>query len=390
MGFLNGIGDAIQGAAQTAVKASPYVANVLAQRKQAEERDRQTALAQLYQQNQDRRAEMNTTLQQAVGLANIGHLNAETTKLQQPIPPVKNIMRGPGGQLVDMTDPQNPRNVGPAPVPKAPSQPIVGSKEWQDAERFKASLRPTPQQTFTPFQGTDESGKPVVRPFNTKTGQFGPVADVGPKAAASGPGGAQMASKAGQFGEMLKKTPDLFASLDGLDVGYKNSAAQDIAEHGVGVGPIRIPGTKGIGNAILNNSPQYAKYQAALEPWVLSAAHAMSGARINQDQATMIRRSVERGMNDAPETRAQKDKNMIDQLNSIAASLPPDQVAAQEAQLPPAVIETLRSRGYRSPIANGTGRSGAPSIGGESKTSKPNKATNKDYGIFGTPPGGEE
>jgi hypothetical protein len=71
----------------------------------------------------------------------------------------------------------------------------MGSPEWLAAHKKLAQLklqyRPPPQNTYTPFQGTDETGKPVVRPFNTKTGQFGAVADVAPKVA----GGAAVAPR---------------------------------------------------------------------------------------------------------------------------------------------------------------------------------------------------
>lgn len=48
-------------------------------------------------------------------------------------------------------------------------------------EAWRTSQKP-PADSYTPFQGTDATGKPVVRPFNSRTGQFGPVADVAPKA----------------------------------------------------------------------------------------------------------------------------------------------------------------------------------------------------------------
>lgn len=96
MGLLNGLGNAIQGAAQTAVKASPYAASILAQRKQAEERDRQTALAQLYALNQDNRANMAATQAYAQGAANLEHTNAQTEALRHPAQAVKYLPSADG------------------------------------------------------------------------------------------------------------------------------------------------------------------------------------------------------------------------------------------------------------------------------------------------------
>ena len=167
-------------------------------------------------------------------------------------------------------------------------------------------------------------------------------------------------SKAGQFGEMLKKAPDLFKAAEGLDVTMGQSAAKDIAEHGIGVGPLRIPGTKGIGSLFMNQTPAYSMYQAALDPLVLANAHALSGARINQDQANMIKRSIERQAGDYANKGvvAQRDKNVIDQLNSIAASLPRDAVIEQENQMPEEVLADLVARGYKR-VGTGAGNAAA-------------------------------
>ena len=61
----------------------------------------------------------------------------------------------------------------------------------------------------------------------------------------------------------------------------------------------------------------------------------------------MIKQSVEMKPNDPPNVRKQRIKNVVDQMNSTAASLPPDMVAQQESQLDPEVLSMLRQYGYR-------------------------------------------
>lgn len=201
--------------------------------------------------------------------------------------------------------------------------------------------------TFITTTGPD--GKQVVSRANTLTGAIEPT-DVAAKAGGAGANGAlaaPMAAKVGQAGEMLKKASDLLPAMDALDVHLGGSAAQDIATHGLGVGSLRIPGTQGLGSAMLNNAPDYATYQASLSPFVLAAAHALSGARINDEQVKQIRASIELKPGDTPQVRAQKKKNVIDLMNSINGSLPPDAVAAQEAQMDAPALTTLRNGGYK-------------------------------------------
>lgn len=170
-----------------------------------------------------------------------------------------------------------------------------------------------------------------------------PGAAAGPK-----PVAAPIAARVGQFGEMIKKAADLLPMLDSMDVGLGNSAARDIAEHGLGLGHMRIPGTKGLGNLLMNQTPTYAQYQAALSPFVLAAAHSVGGLKVSADQIEAIRKSIEMSSGDFenPTVREQKIQNMIDQINSIGTSLPADELAKQEAQLKPEQMDRLLKRGY--------------------------------------------
>lgn len=178
---------------------------------------------------------------------------------------------------------------------------------------------------------------------------------------------APMAAKVGQFGEMLKKAHDLTALTDNLDVSVGESATRDLAEHGLHIPLVgTVPGTKGIGNAMMSHSPEYSQYQAALAPFILAAAHALSGARINQDQVEQIRKSIELAPGDFANkaVRAQKEKNMIDLINSIGGSLPKDAIGEQEGQMDEASLAALSGRGYRR-IGGQTATDGstAPALG---------------------------
>lgn len=161
---------------------------------------------------------------------------------------------------------------------------------------------------------------------------------------------APLAARVGQFGEMLKKSSDIMPMVDDMDVTLGKSAARDLAEGGVHV-PFfgTVPGTKGVGERLMANSPAYAQYQAALQPFILAAAHAMSGARINADQTEKIRKSIELAPGDFhnKNVRDQKQKNLIDLINSIGGSLPPGGVDDQEAQMDEAQLTALAARGYK-------------------------------------------
>jgi hypothetical protein len=218
--------------------------------------------------------------------------------------------------------------------------------------------------TYNPTTGQNEysagpsKGPPNLTPLGVAKAQT---------AGAGGMGSGPVMARVGQFGEMLKKLPDLYAAMENLDVGLGPSAAQDIAEHGVHVPLVgTLPGSKGVGSALVNRTPQFAQYQAALAPAVLAAAHAMSGARINQGQLDKIQSSIELKPGDFrnPNVRAQKEKNLIDLVNSIGGSLPAQGVAGQEAQMDPTVMDAMVAKGYRR-SAGGATPVASPASGGK-------------------------
>jgi len=202
----------------------------------------------------------------------------------------------------------------------------------------------------------------VTKSFATAN-RMSPAAGAGKGDALAAP----MAAKVGQFGEMLKKARDVYEASGNMNVTVGQSAAEDIAAHGLGVGGLRIPGTKGVGSLMVNNSPAYSQYQAALSPFILAAAHALSGARINQDQVEQIRKSIELKPGDFanPNVVRQKEKNFIDLINSIGGSLPKNAITDQEGQMSEDEIQSMVKRGYKrvggaatSVTPNGGGRAG--------------------------------
>lgn len=225
-----------------------------------------------------------------------------------------------------------------------PKAPVLGTQDYlkaqEDVTRMKAKYRPAPQQPGVFVMGP--GGKPIYTPRDQAFGREKP-----PVGAQVGNLPAPMAAKVGQFGEMLKKADDLLPSMEALDVSLGQSAANDVAQHGVGVMGMHIPGTQGVGSALVNRTPEYSRYQASLSPFILAAAHALSGARINQDQIAQIRQSIEIKPGDSQPVRQQKLKNVVDLINSIGGALPDEAVTAQESQMAPDQIERLSGYGYK-------------------------------------------
>lgn len=325
------------------IGAAPYVKPVVdraVQRNDTErEKKRQQDLQTAMLQRQASIDDDNRQLHQAT----IGHLNAETTKLGQPTP--RNI--DPLSQEGITATVDRDRQVGALKPPAAEPLEVTmsgGKRVYTPRSKAVGAEAPSPagpQDDRTLVQVQQPDGTVVYMPRSQAAGMQAP----GKTGAASLP--APMAAKVGQFGEMLKKSHDLFPSMDALDVKLGGSAAQDVATNGVGVGHARIPGTRGLGSMMLSHTPEYATYQAALTPFVLAAAHALSGARINNEQVNQIRASIELTPGMSPQERTQKRKNLIDLVNSIGGSLPANAIGEQEGQMSPAEIAVLQGYGYK-------------------------------------------
>ena len=115
MGFLSGIVDV----ASHAVEPTLQVAAARQQGIAAANRQQQQELLQQYvlQRQAERDAQQAALAQTSMARNNAetAHLGAQTHALEHP--PAK-ILRGPGGQLVDVTNPASVTPIGPAPVAK--------------------------------------------------------------------------------------------------------------------------------------------------------------------------------------------------------------------------------------------------------------------------------
>jgi hypothetical protein len=127
-----------------------------------------------------------------------------------------------------------------------------------------------------------------VRPFNTKTGQFGPVADVAPKAAGGAAGGAQ-AAKARAYADLMEQSMPTIESLSEK------------------VRPTRISiaiAHPTIGNYALNQDEQL--YMEAARNFLAGALHLESGARLSKEQWAIGTQRFLPTAGDSPETKAFK------------------------------------------------------------------------------------
>ena len=115
MGFLNGILDFASHAVQPTLELAAARQQGIA----AANRQQQQELLQQYvlQRQAERDAQQAALAQTSMARNNAetAHLGAQTHALEHP--PAK-ILRGPGGQLVDVTNPANAAPIGPAPVAK--------------------------------------------------------------------------------------------------------------------------------------------------------------------------------------------------------------------------------------------------------------------------------
>lgn len=215
-----------------------------------------------------------------------------------------------------------------------------------------------------------KTGLPVM--INTATGETrvgGGVKPGAKGAVANLP--APMALRVGQFGEMLKKGADLLPATDALNVALGSSAARDLAQ---GAHMSALPGMSALGHMMMNSVPEYSKYQAALTPFVMAAAHATGGARITQEQINQIRAGIEIQPKDPPAVRQQKVKNLVDLMNSVGGALPSSAVATQEDQMDPEQFKLVQGYGYKAAArAEAAAAAGAPAPSGGSFRSKTGK-----------------
>lgn len=258
------------------------------------------------------REQQKDALAQAVAQSTIGknsatvaHLGAQTAAMANPKPkmtPHSFMVDGqptmgfadPSGKFYDGTGQPVTGKVSPFVAPKP--DPIAVHSANRDYD-VKHPLPVNP--SYTPFQGTDAAGNPVVRPFNSKSGQFGPVADVAPKAAA---GAGAKDAKAQTYTDMMNQSLPAMEQLvdrvrpDRITMAMKNPAA---------------------GNVGLNQDEQtfLLNFRTALA----GALHQESGARLSHEQLEFGINRFAPTVGDTPQTRRQKIAAMREMANERTA-----------------------------------------------------------------------
>lgn len=267
---------------------------------------------------------------------------------QQDTTPPKQTAAGGSGVLRPLPKVTQPRAPTTVATTKGIAQwnPATGKWEQTGMQPHEAPA-PPPTNVYLPSVDpvTHETTYSVV----PNRGPVNPKATGLVKPATGGMGGgAPLAARASQFGLALSSAGDALplhdkmASGKGVPFGLQ-SAAQ--TAHGEGY-VSKIPFGQELGNRLLNSNPEYATYEAAMPALVLAGAHAVSGARINQEQIHQLTASMKLAPGDAKVSADQKKANLIDFLNAVRVSLPPDLAAQQESQVDPKTLSYLKSIGY--------------------------------------------
>lgn len=262
----------LSGLAQTAVRAAPFAAQVLAQREAKEAADRQRQLAQLHQQNQDDIASMLANSRIGVDTATIGKTNAETTKIAAPLP-AKKVYDPTRGVMVNETD-----------------------------------------GTFAPIAGLPDKPVPPKAPGNTD-----PLSDAGIAAAAKRAGAVAAAEAP------FKKDPNVEAAPKATD--FSNKAAllyQRAADAATRLSPFFESGAPVkagmgkvpvVGNYVL--SPNEQVMNQAAETVASAILRLESGAAISESEVKSYAKQFLPQPGDSPQVRADKKATLTTQLERI-------------------------------------------------------------------------
>lgn len=173
-----------------------------------------------------------------------------------------------------------------------------------------------------------------------------------PKAAAGAGSSAPIAVRAGQMGLALRSAGDLFPLHDSLAKSGIPFGAEEAEKTATGQSMLsKLPFATELGNRALNSKSNgdYAQYNSILPNLLLASAHAISGARINQEQVKLLSQGLKLSPGDNDMTKAQKLTNLADFLNSMKASLPPQVAQQVEESIDPATKAILVKHGYGSP-----------------------------------------
>jgi len=220
----------------------------------------------------------------------------------------------------------------------------------------------TPDKPQVSVQTPADPSQPAVATVITPHGTHAPSVATTPipgttkSKDANQAGSAPMAARVGQMGLALRAAGKLIPMHEQLGTSGIPLGAQTAAETaGGGNVASHLPGAKEFSNIVLAGSGDYAVYKAGLPNLILGATHAISGARINQQQADLLASGLElrQGDEQNPAIGSKKLDDMVDFLNSMRASLPADAVAKEEAGIDAQTMAVLKQHGYGN-APNGT------------------------------------
>lgn len=342
MSFLSGLG-------QFAANAVVPTLNVAAARAQAqraeEDSQRQQMIQAVLLQKQLEQARIDNALKAQQTATSAAHGSLYTQQAGQPKPPVL----GTPEYLKAETDLEKMRAAN-----RPPTAPLLGSPEYLAAQTGLAKMRqqyaPAFPQTIQVLPGANGLPSQGVVTSTRDASQLGKsfaIPDV--NKTVGGATNAPLAARESQFGMALKAAASLVPIHNQLAVSGIPAGAQEAAKTAHGEGWFsKIPFGQEIGNRALNASPDYASYEATLPNLIIGSAHSMGGARISLQQIQQIANAdkLAPGDQNNPTVGARKLQNAMDFLNSARASLSPEAVAKQEADLTPGQLQILRQAGY--------------------------------------------
>lgn len=178
--------------------------------------------------------------------------------------------------------------------PTAPTGPLMGSPEWKDAQRFRASLVPTPSPTIQVLPGLN--GGPAQGVVTHGAG-LGSTIDI-PGVDKSAPGGGANAAKAKTYVDLMEQSLPEMTRLSAKVRPAMISAA------------VKFPTAA---NGLLNQDEQL--YMQAARSFLAGVLHQESGARLSAEQWKIGLERYFPTMGDSPETKDAKIKS----ANSLVA-----------------------------------------------------------------------
>lgn len=273
-----------------------------------------------YGQDQQNRASAALTAQKlamdrALNNAQMAHLTAETDALQHPKPAGPKIMAGPGGQLVDVTDPMNPRPIGPAPVAPSHRSVLADRGVIIDEDTGKATpiqgLPAKPQEPKAPVPGTPAYYAMLEQQEQIKQKYATP----------QGPKPTDFSNKAALVYPRAEQAAHV------LDPYFANGAPKRAV-----LGHVPL-----IGNYMVGDDAQ--QLNQAAETVASAILRVESGAAISESEVKSYARQFLPEPGDSPEVRAQKRATLQTQLERLKYAASPSMPAAErgaQASVPPA------------------------------------------------------